>query len=52
MLIKWKEKKPRNCQLTLLYPGKLTFIVEGETKTSHEKKGTKDFMTTTHRTGR
>jgi hypothetical protein len=38
--------KKNNCQLRLLYPTKQFFIIEGETKTFHNKQKQKQFMTT------
>jgi hypothetical protein len=35
-----------NCQPRLVYPGKLSFLIEGEIKTFHNKKKLKEFTTT------
>jgi hypothetical protein len=46
----WKDiiqaLKERNCQPRLVYPAKLSFLIEGETKTFHNKEEVKEFMTT------
>jgi hypothetical protein len=39
-------KKKNNCQARLLYPAKVSFIIEGETKICHDKQKLKQFMTT------
>jgi hypothetical protein len=36
----------RNCQPRLVYPAKLCFLFEGETKTFHNKEKLKEFVTT------
>jgi hypothetical protein len=38
--------KENNCQLRLLYPVKLSFIIEGEIKIIYDKQTLKEFMTT------
>jgi hypothetical protein len=38
--------KESNCQPKLLYPAKLTFLIEGEIKTFHNKEQLKEFVTT------
>jgi hypothetical protein len=38
--------KENNCQLRLVYPAKLSFLIEGETKTFHNKETLKEFVTT------
>jgi hypothetical protein len=38
--------KESNCQPKLLYPAKLTFLIEGEIKTFHNKEKLKEFVTT------
>jgi hypothetical protein len=38
--------KEHNCQPRLVYPKKLSFLIEGETKTFHNKEKLKEFMTT------
>jgi hypothetical protein len=35
----------RNCQLRLVYPAKLSFLIEGEIKTFHNKEKLKEFVT-------
>jgi hypothetical protein len=46
----WKDiiqaLKECNCQLRLVYPTKLSFLIEGETKTFHNKEKLKEFSTT------
>jgi hypothetical protein len=46
----WKDiiqaLKESNCQQRLLYPAKLSFLIEGENKTSHNKEKLKEFETT------
>jgi hypothetical protein len=34
--------KETNCQLRLVYPSKLSFLIEGETKTFHSREKTKE----------
>jgi hypothetical protein len=34
-----------NCQPRLVYPEKLSLLIEGETKTFHNKQKLKEFMT-------
>jgi hypothetical protein len=46
----WKDKiqaplKENNCRPSLVYPAKLTFLIEGEIKTFHKEK-LKEFTTT------
>jgi hypothetical protein len=38
--------KESNCQPRLLYSAKLSFLIEGENKTSHNKEKQKEFTTT------
>jgi hypothetical protein len=38
--------KENNYQPRLVYPAKLSFLIEGETKTFHNKEKPKEFMTT------
>jgi hypothetical protein len=38
--------KENSCQPRLLYPAKLSFIIEEEIKTFHDKQALKEFMTT------
>jgi hypothetical protein len=38
--------KQNNCQISLLYPGKLSFEIKGEIKTFHDKHKLKQFMKT------
>jgi hypothetical protein len=46
----WKDiiqaLKESNSQPRLVYPAKLSFLIEGETKTFHEKENLKEFATT------
>jgi hypothetical protein len=46
----WKDiiqaLKENNCQPRLVYPAKLSFLIEGETKTFHNKEKLKEFVTT------
>jgi hypothetical protein len=46
----WKDiiqaLKDSNCQPGLVYPAKLSFLIEGETKTFHKKEKQKEFVTT------
>jgi hypothetical protein len=41
----WKDTiqamKESNCQTRLVYPAKLSFLIEGEIKTVHKKKKSK-----------
>jgi hypothetical protein len=39
----WKES---NCQPRLVYSAKLSFLIEGEIKTFHNKEKLKEFETT------
>jgi hypothetical protein len=41
-----KALRTSNSLLRLMYPAKLSFIIEGEIKTSHDKQKQKEFMTT------
>jgi hypothetical protein len=36
----------RNCQPRLVYPAKLSFLIEGETKIFHNKEKLKEFVNT------
>jgi hypothetical protein len=38
--------KENKCQLRLIYPAKLSFLIERETKTFHDKEKLKEFATT------
>jgi hypothetical protein len=38
--------KESNCQPRLVYPAKLSFIIEGEIKTFHNKEKLREFVTT------
>jgi hypothetical protein len=38
--------KESNCQPRLVYPAKQSFLIEGETKTFHNKEKLKEFVTT------
>jgi hypothetical protein len=38
--------KKSNCQPRLIYPAKLSFLIEGEIKTFHNKKKQMEFVTT------
>jgi hypothetical protein len=38
--------KESNCQPRLVYPVKLSFLIEGETKIFHNKEKLKEFATT------
>jgi hypothetical protein len=38
--------KQSNCQPRLVYPEKLSFLIEGQIKTFHNKKKLKEFATT------
>jgi hypothetical protein len=38
--------KENNCQPRLIYPEKLTFLIEGEIKPFYNKQNLKEFMTT------
>jgi hypothetical protein len=46
----WKDifqaLKESNCQFRLVFPAKLSFLIEGEIKTFHNKEKLKEFMTT------
>jgi predicted methyltransferase len=46
----WKDifqaLKENNCQPRLVYPAKLSFLIKGEIKTSHNKEKLKEFTTT------
>jgi hypothetical protein len=46
----WKDRiqalKENNCQPRLVYPAKLSSLIEGETKTFHNKEKLKEFVTT------
>jgi uncharacterized protein YoxC len=46
----WKEiiqsLKESNCQPRLVYPAKLSFLIEGEIKTFHRKEKLREFVTT------
>jgi uncharacterized protein YoxC len=46
----WKEiiqsLKKSNCQPRLVYPAKLSFLIEGEIKTFHRKEKLREFVTT------
>jgi hypothetical protein len=48
--VSWKDiiqaMKENNCQSRLVYPAKLSFLIEGEIKTSHNKEKLKEFATT------
>jgi hypothetical protein len=37
--------KENNCQPTLVYPAKISFLIEGEIKTFHNKQKPKEFTT-------
>jgi hypothetical protein len=39
--INFRPKKESNCQPRLVYPAKLSFLIEGEMKTFHNNKITK-----------
>jgi hypothetical protein len=41
-----KAQKESNCQPRLVYPAKLSFLIEGKTKTFHNKEKLKEFMVT------
>jgi hypothetical protein len=38
--------KESNCQPRLIYPAKLSFLIEGEIKTFHNKEKLKEFVST------
>jgi hypothetical protein len=38
--------KESNAQTRVVYPAKLSFLIEGETKTFHNKEKLKEFVTT------
>jgi hypothetical protein len=46
----WKDiiqaLKENNCSPKLIYPAKLSFLIEGEIETSHNKEKLKEFSTT------